>query len=252
MLDAIEDKIELNRRMNETLEVMARALFKSWFIDFDPVRARMAGRDPTGIDDSAAALFPTELVESTLGPTPKGWRIVPLGEILELKRGYDLPSSARKTGDVPIISSSGPSGFHCEARAPGPGVVTGRYGTIGQVFLSWDDFWPLNTALFVNDFRTTDILYALYLLRNLNFEKFSDKGAVPGINRNHVHMEPICEAPTPLQRRFREMVDPLLSLVRSNDAQSDTLGRVRDALLPRLLSGALRVRDAEREAENVA
>ena len=83
--------------------------------------------------------------------------------------------------------------------------MTGRYGTIGQVFLVWEDFWPLNTALYVQDLKTSDLFYALYCLRSIDFRKFSDKGAVPGINRNHVEMEPVCDAPAPLQRRFREI-----------------------------------------------
>jgi type I restriction enzyme S subunit len=252
ILGALDDKIELNRRMNETLEAMARALFKSWFIDFDPVRAKMAGRSPAGMDAGTAALFPDRLEKSSLGLVPRGWPTVPLGDVLELKRGYDLPNSARKPGGVPIVSSSGISGYHDEAKARGPGVVTGRYGTIGEVFLVWEDFWPLNTALYIMDFKGSDPLFAYYVLRNVNFEKFSDKGAVPGINRNHLHMEPVCVPLAPVQCRFGELVHPWLTLARENSAQSRTLADLRDTLLPRLLSGELRIRDAEREVENVA
>jgi type I restriction enzyme, S subunit len=247
-IGSLDDKIELNRRMNETLEAMAQALFKSWFIDFDPVRAKMAGHTPTGRDAATAALFPDGFDQFSLRPVPRGWQIVPLGDVLELKRGYDLPAADRRPGDVPIVSSSGPSGYHNEAKVRGPGVVTGRYGTLGEVFLVWEDFWPLNTALYVQDFKGSDPLFASYLLRNVDFEKFSDKGAVPGINRNHVHTEPVCAAPVPVQCRFSELIHPWLSLVRENQVQSDTLARLRDTLLPHLLSGDLR----EREVEKVA
>jgi type I restriction enzyme S subunit len=235
LLGAIEDKIELNRRMNETLEEMARVLFKGWIID----RSSDAS-GPEAVDDSAGVML------------PRGWRSVPLGEVLELKRGYDLPSAERRSGRVPIISSSGPSGFHDAPKARGPGVVTGRYGTIGKVFLVWDDFWPLNTALYVRDFKGAEPLFALYLLRQLDFEKYSDKGAVPGINRNHVHMESVTVPPEDLQRQFSDQVRPWLTLVRSNDTQSATLAELRDLLLPRLLSGELHVSDAERAVEAVA
>ena len=84
---------------------------------------------------------------------PGDWPTVPLGEVLELKRGYDLPKRLRVAGNVPIISSSGPSGMHNESKCSGPGVVTGRYGTVGEVFFIEGDYWPLNTALYVRDFK---------------------------------------------------------------------------------------------------
>src|SRR5204863_6514313 len=81
VLGALDDKIELNRRMNTTLEAMARALFQSWFVNFDPVRAKLDGRQPTGLDPATAALFPNEFEDSELGPIPKGWHIGKLGEV---------------------------------------------------------------------------------------------------------------------------------------------------------------------------
>jgi hypothetical protein len=142
ILGTLDDKIELNRRTNETLEAMASALFKSWFVDFDPVRAKAAGKKPSGMDAETAALFPSELVESEMGDIPKGWPLGSLGTVMELKRGYDLPQGDRREGQVPIVSSGGHSGFHHEAMARAPGIVTGRYGTIGRVFLVREDFWP--------------------------------------------------------------------------------------------------------------
>jgi hypothetical protein len=126
----VSSKIEVNRRMNETLEAMARALFKSWFVDFDPVRAKAEGRTPTGMDAETAKLFPSEFEASELGRIPRGWGPARLGDLLELKRGYDLPNTQRRPGKVPIVSSSGATGTHDEAKARAPGVVTGRYGTI--------------------------------------------------------------------------------------------------------------------------
>ena len=110
-----------------------------------------------------------------------------LGEFLNLKRGYDLPSQNRRAGTHPVVSSSGISGFHSEAKVQGPGVVTGRYGTIGIVHYLENDFWPLNTTLYVQDFKGNHRRFAKYLLESVDFHQFSDKAAVPGINRNHVH-----------------------------------------------------------------
>ena len=116
------------------------------------------------------------------------WKSTTLGEVIELKRGYDLPKRLRVQGEVPLISSAGVSDFHSESKVAGPGVVTGRYGTIGEVFFSPQDFWPLNTTLYVRDFKGNDPKFVYYFLKTLNFEEFSDKAAVPGVNRNHVHM----------------------------------------------------------------
>ena len=108
------------------------------------------------------------------------WPQVPLGEVITLQRGFDLPSQDRKPGRVPILSSSGITDYHSEVKVPGPGVVTGRYGTIGQVFLIKEDFWPLNTTLWVKDFHENDPLWASYLLRTIDFMSCSDKSSCPG------------------------------------------------------------------------
>jgi len=108
ILGTLDDKIELNRRMNETLEAMARALFKSWFVDFDPVRAKAEGRDP-GLPKPLADLFPDRLVDSELGEIPEGWDVGPLDSVLVLQRGFDLPATQRTSGPYPVLAASGPS-----------------------------------------------------------------------------------------------------------------------------------------------
>ena len=120
-----------------------------------------------------------------------GWNATQLGDQINLKRGHDLPSQSRIDGKIPIFSSSGISGYHNEKKADGPGVITGRYGTIGQVFFSATEYWPLNTALYVQDFKGNDPKFVYYFLKQLDWEKFSDKSAVPGVNRNNVHQEPV-------------------------------------------------------------
>lgn len=116
------------------------------------------------------------------------WKEASLGEIVELKRGYDLPKNKRVSGIVPIVSSSGVSDFHAEAMVKGPGVITGRYGTIGEVYYVSEDYWPLNTTLYVRDFKGNHPRFISYLLKTLDFQAYSDKGAVPGLNRNHLHL----------------------------------------------------------------
>ena len=115
------------------------------------------------------------------------WTECELGVFIELKRGYDLPKSARNEGSIPIISSSGFTDYNDKPMVKGPGVVTGRYGTIGEVFYSEEDFWPLNTTLYVVDFKGNDPLFVYYLLQTISYADYTDKAAVPGINRNHLH-----------------------------------------------------------------
>lgn len=115
------------------------------------------------------------------------WVTIPLGDFLTLKRGYDLPNSKRIEGLIPIVSSSGITGFHNQAKVKGPGVVTGRYGTLGEVFFVKEDFWPLNTSLYVKDFKDNNRRYVAYFLNYILRGTSSDKAAVPGVNRNDLH-----------------------------------------------------------------
>lgn len=115
------------------------------------------------------------------------WESIQLGEFVTLKRGYDLSSSRRVDGPIPVVSSSGVTGRHNTAKVKGPGVVTGRYGTLGEVFFIADDFWPLNTSLYVQDFKGNDPRFSAYFLKSVLKKTHSDKAAVPGVNRNDLH-----------------------------------------------------------------
>ena len=120
------------------------------------------------------------------------WTQKTLGEIVNLKRGFDLPSSNRVDGPYPVFSSSGQTGTHSEAAVKGPCVITGRYGTIGQVFYSDAACWPLNTSLYSTEFKGNDPKFVYYLLKTLPWRDYLTASAVPGINRNHVHLCPVC------------------------------------------------------------
>lgn len=119
------------------------------------------------------------------------WHNILLGDAIRLKRGYDLPSAARVDGDIPIVSSSGVTGYHNVAKVSGPGVVTGRYGTLGEIHYIEGDYWPLNTALYVEDFKGNHHRYIAYLLTTLELGVQNAAGAVPGVNRNALHQLPI-------------------------------------------------------------
>jgi type I restriction enzyme S subunit len=115
------------------------------------------------------------------------WIDCALGDAIVLQRGFDLPAQKRVPGSIPIVSSSGVSGFHSQAGVKAPGVITGRYGTLGQVFFLDQDYWPLNTTLWVKDFKSNSPKYIYYLLQTIDFNSCSDKSTVPGVNRNDLH-----------------------------------------------------------------
>lgn len=149
---------------------------------------------------------------------------------MELKRGYDLPKAMRIPGSIPIISSSGPSGWHNESKAIGPGVVTGRYGTVGQVFFVEGEYWPLNTALYVRDFKGSNPRFISYFLKTIPWSKFTDKAAVPGVNRNHVHMEPVVVPPLEEQRRIAGVLGALDDKIELNRKMNRTLEEMAQAI----------------------
>lgn len=139
-----------------------------------------------------------------------------LGDVLTLKRGYDLAERARKPGDIPIVSSSGITGWHDAAKVRGPGVVTGRYGTLGEVFYIPTDFWPLNTSLYVKDFKGNDPRFCVYLLISLQIGHGNVASAVPGVNRNHLH-ELIVRCPSlDVQRRIASILSAYDDLIEVN------------------------------------
>ena len=245
ILSTLDDKIELNRRMNETLEAMARALFKSWFVDFDPVRAKAEGRN-IGLPKPIADLFPDSFEDSELGEIPKGWETGSLDSVLVLQRGFDLPATQRTPGTYPVFAASGPSGTHNEYMVRGPGVTTGRSGVLGKVFYVDDDFWPLNTSLWVKEFRHSRPAYAFHLLLRIDFALFNAGSAVPTLNRNHVHHLPTLLPPMALIDVFERIANGSLQRQKYSSQQSKTLVSLRDTLLPKLISGEFRVKDAER------
>lgn len=159
------------------------------------------------------------------------WRQCELGEVIELKRGYDLPKRRRRAGAFPVVSSSGPTDFHSESKVRGPGVVTGRYGTLGRVYFVRENFWPLNTTLYVRDFRGNDPRFINYFLQGVNFWAYSDKAAVPGLNRNHLHREVVrLPATVEEQRAIAHVLGTLDDRIELNRRMNGTLEATARAL----------------------
>ena len=248
VLGALDDKIELNRRMNATLEELARTIFRSWFVDFDPVHARAEGRAPFGMDANTAALFPDTFVPSELGDIPTGWRIMTLGSEIELAYGKPLKDADRHGGSVPVFGSNGKVGSHDQALVAGPGIVVGRKGTAGVVTWSHGDFFPIDTTFYVVPRGEVRSLYFwLFELEHQGLPRLTSDSAVPGLNRNQAYRNAVALPPVELVVKYDNTVVSLLDMVDGNEKQSQTLAELRDTLLPKLLSGEITVKAGERE-----
>ena len=158
------------------------------------------------------------------------WRECLLGDVMNLKRGYDLPHGSRSTGVFPVVSSSGVTDHHSEAKVKGPGVVTGRYGTLGQVFYIESDFWPLNTSLYVQDFKGNDPRFISYFLGTLNLGSQNAAGAVPGVNRNHLHAMDVRVPPLPVQQRIAGILSAYDELIENSHRRIRILEAMARAL----------------------
>src|SRR5260221_982946 len=161
---------------------------------------------------------------------PNGWKRCNLGDILTLQRGFDLTERNRQEGNVLIVSSSGISGYHNVAKVYGPGVVTGRYGTLGEVFYIKEDFWPLNTTLYVRDFKGNDPLFLSYFLRTLNLAHQNTAGAVPGLNRNALHLLSVSIPPPPTQRKIAAILSAYDDLIENNTRRIAILEEMAQSL----------------------
>lgn len=240
VLGTLDDKIELNRRMNETLETMAQALFKSWFVDFDPVKAKIKGRQPAGIEAGTAELFPDSFEDSALGKVPRGWTVQTLGDICELAYGKALKQSIRRSGNVPVYGSNGQVGWHDKALVKGPGIVVGRKGNPGIATWSPTEFYPIDTTFYVVPRGPVNSFY--YLLHMLSMQNLGSLGAdsaVPGLNRNLAYMTKVIIPPAELLAAFDLQIKNTYGKRYTNNMESQTLGAIRDALLPKLISGEL-------------
>jgi type I restriction enzyme S subunit len=253
ILGTLDDKIELNRRMNATLEGISRAIFKSWFVDFDPVRQKAAGKQPVGMEAQTAALFPDSFEDSEIGEVPKGWRVMELGDVLELAYGKALKAEDRRTGGVPVFGSNGEVGLHDQSLVKGPGIVVGRKGNPGVITWASSDFFPIDTTFYVVPKEPCPSLYYLfYALQSHDLGSLGADSAVPGLNRNMAYMSKQCLPPKQLLTVYETLAMPVFTNTHANSQQSRTLAALRDTLLPKLLSGEVRVPEAEEAVEEVS
>jgi len=243
ILGTLDDKIELNRRMNGVLESMARAIFKAWFIDFEPVRAKAAGA--TSFRSMPQSVFdglPDRFVDSELGEMPEGWEVVPLDSVCDFNYGKALKAVNRRAGNVPVYGSNGRVGWHDEALVNGNGIVVGRKGNPGTVVWVHSHFFPIDTTFYVSSKREEVTLpYLRYALDYLRLDSYGSDSAVPGLSRKMAYGLPLIIANGVTISAFEVIFNLLQTFICNCKRESSALANIRDALLPKLISGELRV-----------
>ena len=220
ILSAYDDLIENNRRRMVLFEEAARQLYREWC-----VQLRFPGHEHTRITHGV----------------PEGWERTAFENALVLQRGFDLPIQAREDGDVPIYGSTGINGFHSKSRVHGPCVVTGRSGTLGEVHYVAGDFWPLNTALWVKEFKRVTPLFSLFLMREMDLKQYNGGVSVPTLDRKTVHRVEVLVPPKNRLTAFDEFATPIFEQMENLMRQNQKLHAARDLLLPRLMSGEITV-----------
>jgi type I restriction enzyme, S subunit len=179
--------------------------------------------------------------KNAIGLIPEDWENLLLGDVITFQRGFDLPNRLRKPGDVPIVSSSGITDTHSHAPVSSPGVVTGRYGTIGEVFFIEQDFWPLNTTLFVSDFKDNDPLFIYFLLKTIDYKTYSGKSGVPGVNRNDLHEISVKLPSLAEQRSLAQALSDVDALIAALEQLIAKQRHLKTATMQQLLTGKTRL-----------
>ncbi|AFZ27256.1 restriction endonuclease S subunit [Cylindrospermum stagnale PCC 7417] len=278
ILSSLDDKIELNQQMNETLEAMARAMFKSWFVDFDPVRAKMEGRQPAGMDAATADLFPDEFEESSLGLIPKGWSYQPADTICSIGIGKTPPRkesewfstscndirwvSIRDMGESGTFISDTKEYLVSEAIArfnvrvvPDHTVLLSFKLTIGRVAIT-DGEMSTNEAIAHFKLGNKVELSSEYLYLYLKTFDYNQLGSTSSIaeavNSKIIKAMPILTTDSRLMEKFTNQVANIFARIKSNQRESHTLTTIRDTLLPKLMSGQIRVNQVEKLLEAIA
>jgi type I restriction enzyme S subunit len=162
-------------------------------------------------------------------------------DFIKLNRGFDLPDDKIVEGEYPVIASTSVKAYHNRYKVNAPIITTGRSGSLGTVIYVNQNGWPLNTALYVKEFKGNEPLYVYYTLKNIDFESFNSGAGVPSLNQNHLHKLKLWIAGKELQLKFKTIVEPIMQQIDNLNEQNSQLRQIRDRLLPRLISGKLNV-----------
>ena len=273
ILGSLDDKIELNHKMNQTLEEIAKAIFKSWFVDFDPVRAKAEGR-PTGLPPEISDLFPDELVDSEIGEIPKGWDIKSAESLFDITIGRTPPRKEAQwfselETDVPWVSirDMGDCGTfisktseylthdavskHRMRKLPVGSVLVSFKLTVGRVAITTK---KMTTNEAIAHFPPSDTFpypnFAYFYLKGFGYEALGSTSSIAtAVNSKMIKAIPFIVATSDLTEKFEETVAPMMERIRLASEETHVLSELRDTLLPKLISGELRIPDAEKFLE---
>lgn len=273
-LSLLDDRIDLLRQSNATLESIGQALFKSWFIDFDPVRAKAEGREPEGMDAETAALFPNSFGDSALGEIPNGWRVTPFSETVNILGGGTPKTSVSEYwgGEIPWFSvvdapaagqvftisteknvtALGVENSSTRVLPPWTTIISAR-GTVGKLAMTGSPM-AMNQSCYglspkLRGAEVTVYLAAQRLVEDL--KRLAHGGVFDTITRDTLASVHICGPDDRVRLALESRVRPLFERILANVAQMETLEGVRDSLLPRLISGKLRLSAASEQTEEV-
>ena len=247
ILGALDDKIELNRRMNRTLETIVQALFWSWFVDFEPVCAKRDGRKPVGMDDTTAALFPEHFQETDMGPIPLGWHYGTLADLARITSGKRPGQrSATMTSEmgIPIFGGGGVMGYTDQALCTNKMLLTGRVGTLGLIFRITEPCWPSDNTLLLTC-ADRDHEYVYHLIQDVDFDSLNRGSTQPLVTQGDLLALKVLLPSSEILEKYHAISVNMFNKIDRNKKSIDTLATLRDTLLPQLLSGELRVGQAE-------
>lgn len=226
-LQAIDDLIDNTRRRIQVLEEMPKAIYREWFVRF-----RYPGHEAD------------RLVESLLGPIPLGWEAHEIGDHLELRYGKALKADDRRGGSVAVVGSSGVVGWHDEDLVDGPAVVLGRKGNVGKVTWVTGPAWPIDTTYFV--VSTLPLPFVYEQLSGMEF--VNTHAAVPGLSRDDAYRRPFLVPPAELMNTFSQAWESFNAESEALDSEAELAARIRDLLLPKLVTGQIDVSSLDLDA----
>ncbi|MEZ9009015.1 restriction endonuclease subunit S [Vibrio sp. 10N.286.49.F3] len=263
LLRSFDKKIKINRQINQTLEQMAQTLFKSWFVDFDPVKTKMNGEQPKGMDAATASLFPEKLVESELGLIPEGWEIHKTQDLFDVKDGtHDSPKKAEEghylvtskhitkgkidTSSAYQISDADFEKVNQRSKVDTFDILLTMIGTVGEVVVVYDnpvEFAIKNVGLFKTSQKPELVWLFYWHLQSFKMKHYLE-ARMAGTTQQYLTLKTLRTIPVVLPSdellaKFNEVLSPLMEKISDNHKQSHTLSNLRDTLLPKLLSGEI-------------
>ncbi len=248
ILSSLDEKIELNRQMSKTLEDIASSLFKSWFIDFDPIKAKTADREPEGLSAEIAELFPDSFVDSPLGKIPSGWKIVYLHNVSNIVYGKNLPTSELIEDGFPVFGGNGLIGYYTTFLYDEPQVIIACRGAAsGKIHRTIPKSFVTNNSLVCEILKNNDInrYYLEYMLKYLDMTRYATGSAQPQITIQNLNNVTFWIPKKELMIAFGKIISFLHEKELSLDINAKVLSEIRDTLLPKLINGEVKIREAE-------